>query len=71
MPDEYAVHDIAVSESPHIGLSGVTQQVIVRYFVGEANGPFTDVYRKDEYTPEKARAAIDARVQGLRALGAT
>jgi hypothetical protein len=68
MPDNLQVR-VTLSESPVIDpLTGaISKQVIVRYLIGQ-HGPFQDVYEKADYTVEKARAAIDERVRGLRTL---
>lgn len=68
MPDEFKVTGITVSEVPVIpALGPITRHTIVRYMVGQ-HGPFQDDYTTAEYTPEKAKTGIEARVRDQRTL---
>ncbi len=68
MTDHLAVHGITVSENPVITPLGAVRRVkVVRYMVGD-NGPFQDEYSMEEFTPDKAKTGIEARVKDLRAL---
>ena len=68
MPDEFAVTGITVSDVPVIPPVGPIRHLkVVRYMVG-GHGPFQDDYPVEEFTPDKARARIEKRVQELRTL---
>lgn len=67
-PQDLKLRDVMVHDRPHYGPgNAITSETVVTYYVG-AHGPFTDVYPAPEYTPEKARAAMEARMAGLHTL---
>ncbi len=69
MPDDFMVHDITVNETTQIPPSGVglKRLTIVRFFVG-THGPFQLEYDTHNFTAERAKADITAKVAALRTL---
>lgn len=65
---DLTIHDIVVKSSPTFSPSGaIGQQVVVTYYVGD-HGPFTLQYAPKDFSPEKARAAMEHQQVELRRL---
>ncbi len=66
-PDLTAVIDL-IQDTPSFSATGELQpKTLVRFHVGQ-HGPFQFIFEPGKGTPEAIRAAIEKKVQDLRAL---
>ena len=71
MSDEYAVHDVTVSDQPTFGTGGnVGTATVVQFWVG-THGPFRLSYPKQEATADRINHDIQQQVVLLRSVSGT
>jgi hypothetical protein len=71
MADEYAVHDVMMSDQPAFGPSGqVGTQTVCQFWVG-THGPFRLSYPKQEATADRINHDINQQVALLRSVSGT
>lgn len=67
-PQDYAVHDVTVRDTPTFGLGGnIAMKTTVTFYVG-VHGPFQLTYNKDQATAATIQNDINEQARTLRAI---